>query len=205
MKQQLQDLLIINCLLRKEKHKKSICNAILLISGVALVLFSCENNVKEVQRLSKISNIPLHSADSIEMVQTDSAEIQLKIFAPILEKYNYNGEPFSVFPEGITVIGYSNYPDTSYSITANYAYYYEGKELWEARNDVVVITADNEQINTEQLFWAKQKSMIYSDKFTRITSADGVFYGEAGFEANEDGTKWKLKNIENSIIDVKDE
>ena len=111
------------------------------------------------------------------------------------------------FPKGVKLIGYiyGAYPDTAYSITANYAINNETIGLWEARGDVVAINIDGEQLNTELLFWDENKEIIYSHKFSRISTEDGVFYGENGFEAKEDFTKWKLININNSTVNVKDE
>ncbi len=180
-------------------------NTVSICFVIAIFLTACVNDVDEVNEFVSTIKLPVQTADSIEIVQTDSSNIQVKVFAPLLERYIDKEEPYSIFPEGIEVIGYDIYPDTSYSIIAEYAINYETEKLWEARNDVVVITAENEQINTEQLFWDEEKAIIYSDKFTRITNKDGIFYGEAGFEAKENGTKWKLKNIKNSTVNVEDE
>lgn len=105
------------------------------------------------------------------------------------------------------VVGYiyGSYPDTAYSMKADYAVNYESKQLWEAKYDVVSINRDGEQLNTELLFWDEKNEKIYSDKFSRITTKDGVFFGENGFEARQDFTKWKLININNSTVNVKDE
>ncbi|MBS1234211.1 MAG: hypothetical protein H6R34_775, partial [Bacteroidetes bacterium] len=45
---------------------------------------------------------------------------------------------------------------------------------------------------------------IYSDQFTKIINADGTFYGEKGFEARQDLSKWKLKGSKGTV-NVKDQ
>ncbi len=191
--------------MKKKQENINKKNAISIIIGIAFFLYGCENDIEKIKELTIKPSFPTQTADSIAIIRTDSANIILTVFAPKLERYDEHDKPYTVFPEGITVVGYNTYPDTSYSITAKYAINYENKNLWEARIDVVVNTADGDQINTEQLFWDKKKEIIYSEQFTRITNSEGVFYGEAGFEALQDGTKWKLKNIRNSTVNIKDE
>lgn len=191
--------------MNKSKLNINLINAISIIIGVALFLISCSNDIEKVKELTIRQSFPTETADSIEIVRTDSSKIKLTAFAPLLERYIENEEPYTIFPEGIKVVGFNNYPDTAYSIDAQYAIWYETKKLWEARIDVIVISEDGDIINTEQLFWDENKGIIYSDQFTRITNEEGIFYGEAGFEALQNGTKWKLKNIKNSTVNVKDE
>ena len=180
-------------------------SAISIFIGIALFLTSCSNDIEKVKELTIRQNFPVLSADSMEIVRTDSSKIKLTAFAPLFERYIENDVPYTIFPDGIIVVGFNNYPDTAYSITSKYAIQYEQKKLWEARIDVEVISEEGDIINTEQLFWNEAKGIIYSDQFTRITNEEGVFYGEAGFEALENGTKWKLRNIKNSTVNVKDE
>ena len=49
------------------------------------------------------------------------------------------------------------------------------------------------------MFWDQKEKRIYSDKFTRITNADGVFIGENGFEAEEDLSKWRLNGYSGKV------
>jgi LPS export ABC transporter protein LptC len=92
------------------------------------------------------------------------------------------------------------------TIRSKYARYDEKKQLWKAQNDVVAVNIKKgEQLNTEELFWDEKTQEIYSDKFTRVSSASGVFYGEEGFEAQQDFSKYRLKGIRQSNITVVDD
>jgi hypothetical protein len=53
------------------------------------------------------------------------------------------------------------------------------------------------------LYWDEKKKTIYSNKFARIITKDGVLVGKNGFEADESLTKWKLINTEGTV-NVKD-
>ena len=60
------------------------------------------------------------------------------------------------------------------------------------------VSKKNETLNAEELIWDEKNGKIYSDKFVKITTADEIIYGE-GFEANEDFTNYKIKNIKGTI------
>ena len=178
---------------------------ILITISICLVFLSCKNDIKKIKSFKHLEVKPTEFAENIEIVRTDSGRIVLTVFAPQLLRYTDKEDPYTVFPKGVTVVGYNYYPDTAYSIRSDFAINYEKDNLWKAKNDVVAINRKGEQLNTEEMFWDEKKEIIYSDKFSRITNEDGIFYGENGFVANQDFTKWKLKNISNSTVNVKDE
>jgi len=172
-----------------------------------LILFfvSCENDIKKINLITSKNLYPDESAKNIEIIKTNSGKIVYKLSAPEIQVFGKSEKPYTLFPKGLTMLTYNNYPKIESSFSAEYAKYYENEKLWEARNNVEATNNKGEKINTEQLFRDETKKIIYSNKFTRITSADGIFYGEKGFEADENFTKWKLKNIKNSTVNIKDE
>lgn len=151
--------------------------------------------------------MPTESAENITVLRSDSAEIILSVFAPEMNRYSLTDSIYTEFPKGIELIGYvyRSYPDTAYSIRADYAINYETVKLWKAQGNIIAKNIDGDELNTELLYWDENKKIIYSDKFCRIKTEDGIFYGNNGFEAQEDFTKWKLFNINNSTVNIKDE
>jgi LPS export ABC transporter protein LptC len=120
--------------------------------------------------------------------------------APEVYKYVRSEDPYYEFPKGMRVIFYDSLERQESFIEAKYAIFYERKELWEARNQVVAESpGKGEKLETEQMFWDQKAKRIFSDKFTRITNSDGVFFGEAGFEARDDLSKWKLKGSSGTV------
>jgi len=174
---------------------------------IFLILFfvSCENDIKKINIITSKNLYPDEYAKNIEITKTSSGKIISKLSAPEIQVFEKNEKPYTLFPKGLTFIKYDHYPNIELSFSAKYAKYYQNEKLWEARNNVEATNTKGEKINTEQLFRDETKKIFYSNKFTRITSADGIFYGEKGFEADENFTKWKLKNIKNSTVNIKDE
>lgn len=138
-------------------------------------------------------DLPDQSGEDIEVHYTDSGKIQLIIKTPELERYLSHEQPYSNFPKGIHVLSYNKQGELESTIDAGFARYDETTKVWEARDNVIarnVITG--EQLNTEQLFWDQEKKIIFSRVFTKITNEDGVYFGEQGFEADQDFSHYKL-------------
>lgn len=167
--------------------------------------FSCKNDIETINALTSELDLPDQSGYNIEITYTDSGVLQGKIFAPEVNKFSRKEEPYVEFPKGMRVVFYDSLEREESYIKANYAIFYEKKQLWEARNQVI---AENpgagKKLETEQMFWDQKAERIYSDKFTRLTNADGIFYGEGGFESRQDLSKWKLKES-SGTVNLRDE
>ncbi len=89
-------------------------------------------------------------------------------------------------------------------LTANYAIYYEKRELWEAKGDVVVAKSDGKTLYTQQLFWNARTKKIYSNVDSKIVQRGGtdVFIGE-GFESDEEFKDWRFRRMKGRMeVDV---
>lgn len=172
---------------------------------VIFFLLACENDIEKINALTSELNLPEQTGYDVEITYSDSGKIVGKLFTPELYKYEDEKEPYIEFPKGMKVVFYDKNEEFESYIRANWAKYYEKKELWEARNNVVARNVKKgEQLNTEQLFWDQSLGIIFSDKFSKIVNSDGTFYGENGFQAKEDLSKWKLKGSKGTV-NVNDE
>ena len=55
-----------------------------------------------------------------------------------------------------------------------------------------------EILNTEHLIWLQKEEKIYTEEFVKITTPDEIIYGD-GLEANQQFTKYRIKNIKGTI------
>jgi LPS export ABC transporter protein LptC len=117
----------------------------------------------------------------------------------------YEGEDgYMVFPEGFMLEFYDSLFNITTTITADYGIHYEEKKLMEARKNVVVTNFETgERLDTEELIWDQKKELIFSKKFVKITSEDGVLFGD-GLEAEQDFSKRRIINPSGEI-EVKDD
>jgi len=161
---------------------------------------SCENNIEVIKNLGEVKDLPVVSAQQVEILYSDSARLRLRITAPEIKRYNRPDDSYTEFPQGIKVEQFDSAMQVVAIIEARYAIYYEKKNLWEARNNVVAKNlVKNEELNSEELFWDQSKGIVYSHKFARISNEDGVFFGEGGFEAKEDLSQWHMVGIKGKV------
>ena len=146
----------------------------------------CKTDMKEVQSLTDTTNYPEIQIKGVEFIHTDSARLQLKVIAPELLKYSDDEEPYIEFPSGIEVFQYDDSLNIAAKLKADYAIYYEDKNLWKAMRNVVGFNKkDSTTLYTDLLFWDPEKEKIYTDADVKIVNADAEIYGE-GLNANQD-------------------
>jgi len=182
-----------------------IAKTLLLLTPVVVFTISCENDIATIKALNEDLNMPMQTGSNVEITYTDSGLIKVRLMAPELKRFSRENDPYYEFPKGLKVMFYQHDGKVESHIEADYALFFEKQELWEARNNVVAKNErTREQLFTEHIFWNQKEETIYSDQFTKIINADGTFYGEKGFEARQDLSKWKLKSSKGTVT-VKDQ
>ena len=156
-------------------------NIAVLIFGTA-IFFSCREKIEIIN--TSISNAePTQVVKDFVTTYTDSANLQLRLSAPILKKYGKLDEPYTDFDEGLTVYFYEGSKEPSAQLTSKFAQYLESERLWVVRDSVVAINTRGEILETELLYWDEVKELIYTDKFVRITQDDQIITGR-GLESD---------------------
>ncbi|MBA7690957.1 hypothetical protein ES703_99493 [subsurface metagenome] len=160
-----------------------------------------------INALTDELNFPLQTGENIEVQYTDSGRLQLIFKAPVMEKYHKSEEEgaYFEFNQGIEVYFYDEKEKLESLIKAGYAQYFEKKSLWKATDSVVARNVQtDEQLNSEEIYWDQENKRIYSHVFTKITNDEGVYFGEKGFESDQNLENYKLFGSRGSV-DVKDE
>ena len=171
-----------------------------LLPALAVLLFSCVNDMEMVQRFIDTETEPDMTGEQVEVMYSDSARLQMKMITPLIKQFNSVKEQRDEYPEGLHAWFYENTGELKAEIRANWAKYDKIAELWEARSDVVLINDKGEKLETEQLFWDTQKAIVYSEKYTKITSPDGSILTGTTFTARQDFTEWRLSSGRATII-----
>ncbi|RNI32289.1 LPS export ABC transporter periplasmic protein LptC [Rufibacter immobilis] len=161
---------------------------------VAMFSWSCQK-ADEVVRPIEYKG-PTSETYNQVTIYSDSAKTKLKLSAPV-EQQLQNGD--ILYPKGMYITFYEEERPTTI-ITAKYGKYDKAKDQYFARNDVVVRNVvKEEQLNTEELFWERQKQSIFTDKFVRITSKEEVVTG-VGLTAKQDFSDYTLKQFSGSFV-----
>ncbi|VAW28668.1 hypothetical protein MNBD_BACTEROID07-1263, partial [hydrothermal vent metagenome] len=170
-----------------------------LLKSVVIVLaigtlFSCENNMKVVQKINAEDTLAELTATDIHYIRTDSGRRQLILNSPLLLKYG-GKKPYTEFPKGFSIAFYDTTGNIISTIKANFGIRWEKKGLLISRDNVVVKNLKTqEQLNTENLIWNENKHIIYSPSFVKITSPGRVIFGDS-MVSNENFTKRTIYGI----------
>ena len=200
MKQQGQDSIINKAATLKKIFRLSVYATALFF------LYTCTNDIEHIKDLTNELDLPSQSGRNIEMQYTDSCRLKLIFKAPEMERFEHrNEDPYYEFPKGIEVLVYDKNEKLQSRITANWAKFLDEKQLWIARDSVVARNIQtHEELTTEELFWNQEEKHIYSHVFTKIVNPDGVYYGEKGFESDQDFNNYKLIGS-SGTVNVKDD
>ena len=164
-----------------------------------LCIYSCGSESEKVAILEYNGKYPDESAHNIEIIMSENGEISFTLYAPLMNKY-YGDNPYTDFPEGITISSYSNGEKHS-TLTADYAINEELTQRYEAHGNVVIVDlVKEESILTEKMIWDKMNKRIYSDVEITQIKADGTINGGDGFESDEKFTKYSIRNSHGEIL-----
>ncbi len=127
--------------------------------GSAILLYSCERTAAPDPAVEELRMTEYF--EDLSTVNSQNGRRSYHFETPLMEGYSQAREPYREFRKGVKI---TTYKDDSLStvdavLTANYAIYYEKRQLWEAKGDVVVEKSDGKTLYTQQLFWnARTKS-----------------------------------------------
>ena len=165
--------------------------------GSAILLFSCGQHEAGDSSASDESVMTEYS-ENLTVLMSQNGRRSYHFVTPLLEGYSMAKEPYREFRRGVKI---TTYKDDSLStvdaiLTANYAIYYETRQLWEAKGNVVVEKSDGKTLYTQQLFWNQKTKKIYSNVDSKIVQSGGrdVFVGE-GFESDEEFKDWRFRRM----------
>lgn len=161
--------------------------------GSAILLLSCKKTVV-VERLDEQTLMTMMS-DTLTVVQSQSGTAKMRFDTPLMERYQFAKEPYMEFRRGVHVITYDDSTgNIASTLVADYAIFFENRELWEAKGNVVATNADGQTLYTQQLFWNQKTHRVYSNVDSKIMQGDDVFIGE-GFESDDRFDKWSFRKF----------
>jgi len=185
----------------KRKHIIKYCIAALALGA----LFSCENDIETINLLTQSPDFADLSGKDVEVIYSDSGRVKVQMLTPELKRFTNVERPYIEFPKGLRVFFYDDSAKIESEIVTDYTIYFDKEKLWHAKGNVIARNLKNgNRLNTEELFWDENKEFIYSNTYTRIENEDGTFYGENGFESDQNLTRWTLKGSRGTV-NVKDE
>jgi hypothetical protein len=160
-----------------------------------LGLASCVVDQPDLSRYtgSGIENVEV--ARNIDVTYSDSSYVIFILKAPmsrrIYSKYSVTEE----FPEGISVTFYDKTKTPRSWLTSDFAVRDQANRLVTVQKNVVLRNDVGDQLNGPELIWDEKSKEIYTDRFVKITLADGSVVYSYGFKSNEGFTRYELNSV----------
>ena len=148
-------------------------------------------------------SVPIMVTREVSTYISDSGVVRYKIIADDWKVYDRLDPSRWTFEEGVYLEKYDNKLNIEATILADTAYYYDQQELWELRGNVHIENKDDEQFDTQLLFWNQKSKQVYSDQYIRIRQQKRIITG-MGFTSNQDFTHYTIKQTQ-GIFPIKEE
>lgn len=158
----------------------------------ATLFCSCKTDKSVIKEIIDQKSTPAIIVYNSELLYTEMGELKMKVFAPVANYFQFADEPYTNFDEGIEVNSFTDSMIVESKLTAKYAQFFEKKELWLARNNVVAQNHKGDVLYTEELYWDQTKRIIYTDADVCIKTTDGNVYGK-GLVADDSFEEWEIK------------
>lgn len=149
-------------------------------TAVAIVVYSCGSRTKS--QPFDFTQIPLQTVDDMFFVQTENGEIQMRVEAGVMQRYDTDTSSFELFPKGLRVFAYDDEGLLETTIVSENARHHKSKntayEVWAAFGNVVIRNEKkSETIETDTIYWNRDKQEIYTDCYVRLYSPQGLMQG----------------------------
>lgn len=143
--------------------------AFILLAGI---LVSCANDLDSIQKIEDESSMADEVLDELRLVYSDSAVIQIEIYANHGETVHKPKE-LTQLSNGLIVNFFDNNGEISSRLTSVYGEINHQTGKLYVRDSVRLINFEKDQIlETEELFWNQNDSTIYTKKNVVIRSKD---------------------------------
>lgn len=174
----------------------------LFAGALVFILASCKNDMQQVNSLTTVMDSAQMTGTDVELTRSLNGLIAVRMRSCEVRQLQADDNTFE-FPKGLEMFMYDTLGNVTSRMSANYSIYYDKEGIWEAKDDVVVSNEKGEQLNTEYLVWNRDKGTIETDQFVKITTADGIIYGD-GMVADQHFNNWEVKNGR-GIFNIEDE
>lgn len=175
--------------------KKTNFNNIIYIVTILMVtmFFSCNDNLKQVQKMGISENEPIGIAENINLKYTDSGRVTANLLSPKMLDFTNRDFPYNEFPDGVTLYVYDEENKKSV-VVSDYGIIYDQTNLIDLQGNVIITTADNRILKTEQLYFDQKKEWLFTNKPVTFSSEKDIINGN-GFDSNSKFTNAEVLEV----------
>ena len=132
---------------------------------------------------TQLEDEPILESTQLETFYSEEGIIKYKMRAEKMLQYENEDRSF---PEGLYVEFFEADKQIAWTVRANSVHFSAEEHVYELRGDVELKSLrEKRQLNTEELYWDTETKEVYTDKFIRIESENGMLTGQ-GLTASQD-------------------
>lgn len=164
-----------------------------------LLLFSCGNNIKDVQTVNATKETPDESMNGVTMVYTDNGVQRAIVKTPLV--YSYGTQlGRKEFPKGLKVDFYTKEGIKESYLESGHAIFNEQTKQFILEKHVHMINFKRQDtLDTEYLIWKQDSGLVATDRQVWIHGIKGTMTGNH-FKARENFTKYTWKNVKGAYF-----
>lgn len=160
----------------------------------AMMIAACNSNVEHMApAIDEKDSVATMISYGVNTLISDSGMMKYRIVTERWEINEKTNPPKWSFLKGLILQQYDKSFHTACIISADTAWYYNVKQLWELRGRVQVRNDEGMLFNSEELFWDQSAHELYSNKFSRLYTPERQIEGTY-FRSNEQMTKYIVTN-----------
>ena len=180
---------------------------ITIVFTTIVMLFMLSSCSKKKQlmtdAITQRDSVPIMVTRDVSTYISDSGVVRYKIITEEWSVFDRLKPSRWTFEKGVYLEKFNNDLTIEATIIADTAYYYDKEELWELRSNVHIENEQNEQFDTQLLFWNQKTKQVYSDQYIRIRQQKRIITG-TGFISNQDFTDYTISKTQ-GIFPIKEE
>lgn len=147
------------------------------------MFFSCQDRLKEVQKIGVSENEPIGVAENLNLKQTDSGRVEAILISPKMIDYSNRDFAFSEFPEGINLELFDKGKKTA-TIISDYAIIYDKTNLIDLQGHVILATEVQDTLFAEQLYFDRAKQWVFTNQPVTYRTGIDLINGN-GFDSDK--------------------
>lgn len=159
---------------------------VVTVFAVTTFVISCKGEPESAPL--DLGKVPVQTVKGMKASQTSNGILQMRMEAGLLQRFDTGEESYELFPDGFDVYAYNAEGELETHIRSDIAKHSTSQnkeEKWEAFGNVVITNHQkNERIETDTLYWDREKGKIYTHCFVKMFSPDGYMQGY-GMESDE--------------------
>ncbi len=164
----------------------------------ALLLFSCENKIEEVQDLGK-KKTSVEEGSQIESYMSEGGKVKAKLTAPQMLR-TQSDTPRTIFPKSLQVVFFNDSLKMESHLFAKYGHYLQNDNKVFLRDSVVVYNVKGDTLFCDELWWDQNKQMFYTYKPVQVHKITGENLHGDGLTAKQDFSKYSFTNATGNLL-----